>query len=930
MTSISGMTLRHPRVCDSCKGCLPNCAGPSITRTFVLLAGLWASFPGVLVADPALLRLANGSSRCAGRVEVFIKQLWGTVCNDGWDLLDAAVVCRQLGCGMALLASSSAQSGQRSNPFRLSSVHCSGTEGSLMECSALQVNDCHHREDADVKCAEPPQLRLVNGSGPCAGRVEVLHNEQWGTVCDDGWDLPDAEVVCWQLGCGAATSANGSAEFGRGSGSIWLTEVQCQGTEATLAACRAKPWGVHHCSHRKDASVVCAEPSEVRLVNGSGRCSGRVEVLHDQRWGSVCDDGWDLLDAEVVCRELGCGAGLSGPGWVEVLHDQRWGSVCDNDWDLLDAEVVCWYLGCGAALSAPGSARFGQGYGPFWLDRVHCTGREAALSECRAEPWGAHNCSHGEEASVVCAEPPALRLVNGSSPCTGRVEVLHNQTWGNVCAEGWDMQDAEVLCRELGCGLALSAPKVSHFWRGLLWLEGVNCSGMEDTLSECPAGSWGSHACAHRENAAVVCSELQLVNGSSPCMGRVEVLHNQTWGSMCAEGWDVQDAEVLCRELGCGLALSAPSKAHFGQGQGPIWLVNMSCLGTEATLSECPGTPWGVQPCHHREDVSVECSDPTELRLVNGSSPCMGRVEVLHERRWGSVCDHGWGMEEAEVVCRQLGCGPAISAPGQAQFGQGHDPIWMDELDCTGTEDVLSKCAAKPWGSHGCTHREDASVVCSEAPTIRLVNGSSRCVGRVEVLHAQRWGTVCDDDWKLVYADVVCRQLGCGAAVSALGSAAFGPGADPIWLDDVKCTGREAALSECRTKEWGEHNCDHGEDAGVVCTGTAMSSYIIPLSVPLLLGLVVSLTLVLLSGAVLFLKWRRKRYKVLHHPGNEVELNSQGTQWIQGGEHHTAKAEATEEPPNEATQEAKGITLLQDKPQGGREDNCSFLPDITS
>ncbi|XP_068779564.1 deleted in malignant brain tumors 1 protein-like isoform X3 [Struthio camelus] len=926
--------------------------------------------------------------------------------------------------------------------------------------------------------SEPPQLRLVNGSGPCAGRVEVLHNEQWGTVCDDGWDLPDAEVVCWQLGCGAATSANGSAEFGRGSGSIWLTEVQCQGTEATLAACRAKPWGVHHCSHRKDASVVCAEPSEVRLVNGSGRCSGRVEVLHDQRWGSVCDDGWDLLDAEVVCRELGCGAALSAPGsarfgrgrdpiwldgvsctgtegalsecrarpWgvhtcshaedaavvcsdptevrlvngsgrcsgrVEVLHDQRWGSVCDNDWDLLDAEVVCWYLGCGAALSAPGSARFGQGYGPFWLDRVHCTGREAALSECRAEPWGAHNCSHGEEASVVCAEPPALRLVNGSSPCTGRVEVLHNQTWGNVCAEGWDMQDAEVLCRELGCGLALSAPKVSHFWRGLLWLEGVNCSGMEDTLSECPAGSWGSHACAHRENAAVVCSELQLVNGSSPCMGRVEVLHNQTWGSMCAEGWDVQDAEVLCRELGCGLALSAPSKAHFGQGQGPIWLVNLSCLGTEATLSECPGTPWGVQPCHHREDVSVECSDPTELRLVNGSSPCMGRVEVLHERRWGSVCDHGWGMEEAEVVCRQLGCGPAISAPGQAQFGQGHDPIWMDELDCTGTEDVLSKCAAKPWGSHGCTHREDASVVCSEAPTIRLVNGSSRCVGRVEVLHAQRWGTVCDDDWKLVYADVVCRQLGCGAAVSALGSAAFGPGADPIWLDDVKCTGREAALSECRTKEWGEHNCDHGEDAGVVCTGTAMSSYIIPLSVPLLLGLVVSLTLVLLSGAVLFLKWRRKRYKVLHHPGkrppsptlraehgvvrgiapscsrqpcvvqsltlcandnfgdrspklcatprlcprkegpcpvgprlpdewecphampfcfagNEVELNSQGTQWIQGGEHHTAKAEATEEPPNEATQEAKGITLLQDKPQGGREDNCSFLPDITS
>ncbi|NXD18330.1 C163A protein, partial [Nothocercus nigrocapillus] len=165
---------------------------------------------------------------------------------------------------------------------------------------------------------------------------------------------------------------------------------------------------------------------------------------------------------------------------------------------------------------------------------------------------------------------------------------------------------------------------------------------------------------------------------------------------------------------------------------------------------------------------------------------------------------------------------------------QGHDPIWMDRVDCAGTEDTLSKCPAKPWGTHGCTHSEDASVVCSgnthsasraRPPTIRLVNGSSRCSGRVEVLHAQRWGTVCDDDWKLAHADVVCRQLGCGAAVSALGSAAFGPGADPIWLDDVKCTGREAALSECRTKAWGEHNCDHGEDAGVVCTGSAVPRY---------------------------------------------------------------------------------------------------------
>ncbi|KAF1660306.1 Deleted in malignant brain tumors 1 protein, partial [Aptenodytes patagonicus] len=164
----------------------------------------------------------------------------------------------------------------------------------------------------------------------CAGRVEVFHNKKWGTVCDDNWDLLDAEVVCRQLDCGRALSAPGGGQFGRGDGIIWMDETNCTGMESTLSACRARPWGINNCYHGEDAGVVCSGDqcsfgigpckvagggvcsavstfAPVRLVDGPGRCAGRVEVFHNEKWGTVCDDSWDFVDAKVVCRQLDCG-----------------------------------------------------------------------------------------------------------------------------------------------------------------------------------------------------------------------------------------------------------------------------------------------------------------------------------------------------------------------------------------------------------------------------------------------------------------------------------------------------------------------------------------------------------------------------------------------------------------------------------------------
>ncbi|NWI22987.1 C163A protein, partial [Sula dactylatra] len=151
--------------------------------------------------------------------------------------------------------------------------------------------------------------------------------------------------------------------------------------------------------------------------------------------------------------------------------------------------------------------------------------------------------------------------------------------------------------------------------------------------------------------------------------------------------------------------------------------------------------------------------------------------------------------------------------------GTGH--IWLDDVGCTGREETLTQCQARPWGHSNCNHGEDAGVVCSEEVQlqVRLADGPNRCAGRVEVLHEHQWGTICDDSWDLKDAKVICRQLGCGTAVSAPGQAHFRQGLGPIWLDDVECTGMETTFSQCSLSSWGLHNCNHEEDAGVVCSG---------------------------------------------------------------------------------------------------------------
>ncbi|XP_062600926.1 scavenger receptor cysteine-rich type 1 protein M130-like [Saccostrea cucullata] len=562
------------------------------------------------------IRLAGGSSPMNGRVEVNLGEGWGTVCDDGWDNNDARVVCRMLGYhGSAQGLQGTPTTGGKGTIW-LDDLNCTGSETSLVQCKMNPIGigfaNCNHdKEDARVVCQAYLFHNVIHGTNAMAVislitfflatniivanciLLENINNHEQTTPAAHPNTLFFLMQELIQL---KNTVKQNAQEMNR-----LKTELEA-GRNISVA---------------NEINKLHAEISVMKFTfeNAINDHSSSHLVSETNLTGVMAK----LHTMENGFRQLTLALNEKVSNVQMTSHNVQMNALLNNISNRVHAvenEKV--------SNKQMNALLKNISY------RVHALENEKQIvSQISNHESSLDAMMHNLTERVHSLEydkvlPGRIRLVNGSTSWMGRVEVSYNGTWATVPGyrytygvHNFDDKAAQVVCRMLGYptknAAAIYESSPVYFGKGsgpvAMTLFGIYCTGHESSLYECNKTTDANLIQAHKFDAGVACMDIRLAGGSSPMNGRVEVNLGGGWGTVCDNGWDDNEAQVVCRMLGYNGSAQGLKGSSTTGGKGTIWMDDLECTGGETSLVQCKMSLYGINfsGCRHYKDARVVC-----------------------------------------------------------------------------------------------------------------------------------------------------------------------------------------------------------------------------------------------------------------------------------------------------------------------------------
>ncbi|XP_034027370.1 scavenger receptor cysteine-rich type 1 protein M160 [Thalassophryne amazonica] len=669
------------------------------------------------------LMVNDQKSYCYGTVFITVNSTRHPVCASQWSNTDAKVICSELNCGTVtiflifriqapakLVVSIKSESTTALNST-MDYVQCSGNEASLWYCMAKRDvnNPFKCSSNAYVVCAGSMNVRLTDGPGKCAGRLEIQHENQWKRVTTHHWSTDNSDKICELLKCGNAAKSSTPDIFSPGSGPLLQLNLKCNTSHSHISDCVTGPI-VTPLKDVKILGITCQQHMVV-FLKGNASCSGKVGIKHGQNiyWLSGSNNMWNQKAADAVCRQMQCGKaiGFNNISTVDMTND-------------------------------------------VWKKAYDCKENTSSLFDCVKDddPPSSYNDSI---ATVTCSEKITVKL----DECWGKVTVCVEGRCGGVCADTWTDDMSLKLCKSLHCGTKILTTEGIQKDSGVI-IESLHSTNQSEALDEWNIVRSDKKSSCDKNPAYVVCSgsiKAKFDLSRDKCSGNLKLFYFNQWLPVCKEALKYTVQSTICKHLKCGdhsvRTLDFVPKLSYGQRV----ISQIQCDPNSQSLAECHIT-YATKSC---TPVGLQCSGWRKMKLEHTSQACSGAVFVHKSSTQGdtraAVSAEGWTKEEGQRLCQDLNCGQYI---GMEQVQYSEIPFLESSFNCTGVEKPNNiwdcECA-----STATENQKQLCVHCQDEPLVKL---SHTCYGALNI----RGVEVCGDHWKEEYQHLVCQEQSCSIA----------------------------------------------------------------------------------------------------------------------------------------------------------------------